>query len=332
MPAFATAPRARFTPTAARLLALGVVGALLVAACGSAAPSSAPSPSAAASGSAPASASPTASSPAASPPSAAPSASESTAAQRLLEVHSEGGFINPAASIGALPTVVVDADGRIYTPAGAPDGPLPLIPGVTLHDTGATGATAILEAAKAAGLVDGTGGGGVVADTGSTVFTLDVAGDEVISRVANGGPAGPGGPGVHPGASGGTEGGSPAPGAAALELLGKLTDTTTPWGGASANAVPFTPSAYRIWVAPIAAGGTGGVAAAWPLTADPTAFGTPAAADFGVDGLRSGVVSGPDATTLATALVSVEAGSTLSFGGHAYQVWIRPLLPDELGG
>ncbi|MFN8630544.1 MAG: hypothetical protein U0838_09575 [Chloroflexota bacterium] len=333
MPRRVTAPRFSWPPAAARLLAAGLAAALAVAACGSVAPSAAPSmpasPSAAASSSSGPAASPSA---VASSEAPSPSASAEAAAQRLLEVHTEGGFINPAASIGALPTVVVDADGRIYTPAGAPDGPLPLIPAVTVHDTGAAGAAAILEAATAAGLVDGTGGGGVVADTGSTVFTMSVDGDEIVSRVAGGGPMGPGGPGVHPGASGGTESGSPRPGAAALDLLSRLTDTTTPWGGATANAVPFVPTAYRLWVAPIAAGGTGGAAAAWPLTADPNAFGAPAAADLGVDGLRSGVVTGPDAAQLAKALASVEAGSTLSFGGHAYQVWVRPLLPDEMGG
>jgi hypothetical protein len=46
--------------------------------------------------------------------SAAPSAARSTepAPALLLEVASEGGFINPSANIGALPMVVVDSDGR----------------------------------------------------------------------------------------------------------------------------------------------------------------------------------------------------------------------------
>jgi hypothetical protein len=252
------------------------------------------------------------------------------AAQLLLEVRSEGGFINPAASIGSLPLVVVDADGRIYTRA-APDGGATLVPQVLVRDTGAAGAAAILAAARAAGLADGSGAGGVAADTGSTVFTLELDGTEVVTRVAPGGPAGGpvGGPGVQPGASGDA---SPAPGATALDLLAKLGDPTTPWGNATTAPVAYRPSAYRVWVAPMAAGVTDGARAAWPLPSDPNTFGAPAGATLGVDGLRSGVVDGAEATALGTALAPLDAGSTLSFAGHAYQVWVRPLLPDELGG
>jgi hypothetical protein len=174
----------------------------------------------------------------------------------------------------------------------------------------------------------------VAADTGSTVFTLEVNGTEVVTRVANGGPVGGppvasgGGPGTHPGASGGPSG---APGAAAIDFLTKLTDPTTPWGGATATGTTYTPTDYRVWVAPEAAGGTGAAATAWPLTTDPNVFGSPAASNFGVDGLRSGVVSSADAAGFARALVSVPAGSDLSFAGHAYRVWVEPLLPVAVG-
>ena len=244
----------------------------------------------------------------------------------LLEVRSGGGFINPAAGIGALPTVVVDTAGRIYLPGQAADGSTPLIPIVTVRDTGATGAAAILAAAKAAGLVDGSGGGGVMADTGSTVFTLEVDGSEVITKVAAGGMGG--GPGIHPGASGDA---SAAPGAAALDFLAKLTDPATGWGGASAAPTTYAPTEYRVWVAPDAAG-TGGATAPWPLAADPASFGAPAAANLGVDGLRSGVVSGPDAVTLASALEKVLGGTDLRAKGTPYRVWIEPLLPVAVGG
>lgn len=339
MPALPAAKRHRQRAAErARLGAIGLVAVLTLGACGSVAPSG---PSSSAPSSAPASASPapSASVPPSGSPSGTPAASDmpsasAAQAQRLLEVHSEGGFINPAASLGALPTVVVDIDGRIYAPAVAQDAPS-MIPGVTVRDFGAAGASAILTAAKAVGLVDGTaGGGGVVADTGSTVFTLETGGNEVVTRIAGGGGpvGGPGGPGVHPGDSGSGPGGSMTPAAAALAFLAKLVDPAVNWGGAAATEAVYEPTAYRVWVAPIAAGGTGGTAAAWPLTADPNTFGAPAAASFGVDGLRSGVVSGRDAGAVAQALATVPAGSTLSFGGHAYQIWIRPLLPDELGG
>ena len=317
---------------ASRLVLLGAVGAIVLAACSPATaspvgasqgPSGAPSAVASAP-SAPSSAAPSPASASGSPASSSPAAEPATL---LLEVHHEGGFINPAASIGALPLVVVDTDGRIYTPSASTDGSDRLIAAVQVQDTGTAGAAAIQAAAAAAGLVDGSGGGGVAADTGSTVFTLETPGGEVVTRVASGGPGGPiGGPG-HPSAPAGSPA---APGAAALDLLAKLQDPSTAWGGVVAPAVPLTPPAYRVWVAPEAAGGTGGAAAAWPLAADPNTFGTPAAANFGVDGLRSGLVIGADATGLAKALGALPAGSDLSYQGHAYRVWVRPVLPDEL--
>lgn len=72
--------------------------------------------------------------------------------------------------------------------------------------------------------------------------------------------------------------------------------------------------------------------APWPLAADPSAFGAPAAASLGVDGLRSGVVVGAEAATLAGALATAAAGTTLTANGVGYRVWIEPLLPVELGG
>jgi hypothetical protein len=322
LPVARTAPGVR---PVGRLLALGVAGAIALAACsGSGSPSPSGSPSLTL---APASASPSA----VASPSASPVASPSSgpAAALLLEVRSEGGFINPAATIGALPTVVVDTEGRIYQPGRASDGSNPLIAPVQVRDTGPAGAAAILAAARAAGLVDGTAsGGGVVADTGSTVFTLEVDGNEVVTRVAAGGPVGPGGPGVHPGASSGA---SQAPGSTALDFLARLTDPTTVWGGSAAPATQYQPTAYRLWVAPSAGGGTPSTVP-WPLAADPSTFGATVAANFGVAGLRSGVVDGAAAIALASALAAAPAGAMLTSGGHTFQVWVRPLLPTELAG
>ena len=184
----------------------------------------------------------------------------------LLEVRSEGGFINPAASIGAPPTVVVDADGRIYTP-GTGDAQTPMIPAISVRDTGAAGASAILDAARAAGLADGSAGGGVIADMGAIVFTLEVDGQEVVSRVVQNGPVGA--PGLPPGPSGGSSG---QPGAAALDLLARLTDPSTPWGGSTAPAVSYSPQAFRVWVAR-SSGDTPGPTARpgrWPRTRPPS--------------------------------------------------------------
>ena len=273
------------------------------------------------------------------PPTAtAPSPSASPAAAGLLlEVTTEGGFINPSATIGALPLVVVDTDGRIFTPAAVP-GTSTLVPAVDVRDTGAAGAAAIREAMRAAGLdVEGAGGGsgGIVADAGTIVFTAVIDGVEVVNRVSGGGPGpigGVGGPG-RPGASGDGNTASGSPGPAAVALLGRLRDSSQAWGAATApTSTRLVPVAYRTWIAPLPGGTAGAASVAWPLTGDPSEFGTPAAADLGIAGLRTGIVAGADVAALDRALATAAPGTVLTAGDTVWQVWIRPLLPDEGGG
>jgi hypothetical protein len=316
-------PSTSDTHRAARIAALAVIAALATAACRASSPSpassSAPTAPPAAASATPAS-------------TVVPSPSTAATATLLLEVRFEGGFINPAARIGALPTVVVDTAGRFYLPDSTLGGPM--IPRVLVRDTGPAGAAAVLDAARKAGLADGSaGGGGIAADAGVAVVTLDVNGTEVVSRlVGPGGPRPPGAPGPSsdPGA---TDDASPSSGGAAVDLVAQLTDTSLAWGGSTAPVATYQPTAYRLWVAPAAGGDAAPAPAApWPLATDPAAFGTPAAAEFGVDGLRSGVVSGADATRLAAALGAVPAGSLLTVGGKLWQVWVSPVLPVETGG
>jgi hypothetical protein len=169
---------------------------------------------------------------------------------------------------------------------------------------------------------------GVAGDAGSTVFTLETPdGSETVTRVSTAGPGGPGGPG----APGGSSDASSAPGAAALALLARLTDPAAPWPPSAAPAKAFEATAYEVWVAPEAAGGVGSATVSWPLAADPNAFGKPVASDLGVPGLRSGVVSGDQAVALAKAVGALTAGADVVYQGHAYKLWVRPMLPDELG-
>lgn len=304
-------------PASARLVAGLAVAALLVGACGA----STPTPVASAASPAPTAA------PTPSPP--LPSPSVAAEATLLLEARAEGGFINPAGRIGELPLVVVDTAGRIYLPDPTLGGSM--IPAVSVRDTGPAGAAAILEAARRAGLADGTaGGGGVMADTGAVVVTLEVDGSEVVTRIVGAGGPPIGAPGLSP--DPGAPGPTPNPGAAAADLIAQLTDPALAWGGATAGTAPLRPSAYRVWVAPAdaAVDATSGIA--WPIAGDPPTFGSPAAADFGVTGLRSGVVGGGEATSLESSLKAVAAGTPLIAGGKAWQVWVSPVLPAATGG
>ena len=305
--------------TSARLAAAASLVALVATACG--ASSGTPSTPA------PAGGGPSALPSSAVPSSAVPSPADPSpagAAGLLLEVTTEGGFINPAATIGALPALVVETDGTIYTPSR--DSAPALAPAITVRDVGAAGAGAITDAIRAAGL-DTEGSGGIMADTGAAVFTVDLGGAEMVSRFAGGGGPGPGVPGGHggPGASADPS----SPGAAAFDLLARLTDPTVDWAGSTGSQAAYVPVGYRIFVAPTADAASAGIP--WPLAGTPAEFGAPAAVDHGVDGLRSGVVLAADAGPLAP-LLGAEPGSPVTAGGKTWNVWVRPLFPHELGG
>lgn len=283
----------------------------MAAACGTTQPSASPLPSQTpthAPSSAPTPPPPTVS------PVVTPAPTETPApAALLLEVTQEGGFIAPSAHLSQLPQVVVDTAGNIYTPRVAESTVGSLIPPVAVRNVGSAGAAQILAAMKAAGL-DKEGSSGVAGDAGVTVFTAEIDGQEVVTRVAQEGPAGPG----HPGAS-------PQP---ALDLLNRLLDPEETWGATNVTAAPYTPAAYKVYVAPAPAGSTPTVT--WPLSPVLSEFGSPATPNFGVDGLRTGVVTGANASTLATNLGAVASGTFASSDGSPYQVWIRPLLPPEI--
>ena len=124
--------------------------------------------------------------------------------------------------------------------------------------------------------------------------------------------------------------GLPKSAAAAFDMLASLTDPTVAWGGSAPSAVPYAPAGYRLYVAPASADATG-ARVAWPLATPLAAFGRPAVPDFGVSGLRTGVVLGADAATLGKAIGTATADTLLTSDG-AWSVWARPLFPDELGG
>jgi len=262
-------------------------------------------------------------------PSASPATSPTAAATLLLKVTTEGGFINPAANLNALPSVAVYSDGRILTP-GAVDAmfPGPLVMPVAVHDVGPDGAAAILAAIKRVGLdKPATGDGGIAADSGTNVFTVVVDGAATTSRFARGGrPGQPGGPV----ASGDEER------AAALALLDRLLDPSESWGVPAATPGTYPPPGYRVFVAPGAPiSGDPSVTRppiAWPLPTTLAGFGTPANPDRGIAGLRQGVLLADDATRMAPLLEQATAITAFTSGGSLYTLSVRALYPDELGG
>lgn len=259
-------------------------------------------------------------------PTPAPTAATATV---LLEVISQGGFINPSASLAALPSVVVYADGRIMAPgAPPPNATDPLVQPISVRDVGAAGAAAIAAAVSAAGLdKPQVGDPGVAADSGISLFTAYVDGAPVTSHFAANGPGGPGLPGIG--------GGDNPERTAAFDLLGRLLDPSETWGTAAPPTSTYVPTGYRIFVAPGAPTGDGTTAVpsvAWPLATALADFGTPAVPDRGVAGLRSGVVLGDDARTLAPLLAGATTVTAFTSGGASFRLWVRALLPHELPG
>jgi hypothetical protein len=302
----------------ARLPRLAALAAstLVIVACGggpapsSAPPSSTPNPP------------PTIGPSTAPPPSAVP-------ASLLLKVTSEGGFINPSANLAALPIVEVYSDGRILTPGAIPMiAPGPLLPHVDVREVGSAGAAAILAAIRQAGLdKPSTAGPGIPGDSGTDVFTVTVDGQTTETRLAGNGP-GVGDPGVG--------GGSDDPHrAAAFDLVNRLLDSSETWGAASPVPSTYDPIGYRIFVAPGAPSNdpaTPQTPIAWPLATPLAAFGTTAVPDRGIAGLRQGAAVGADAATLKPLLQAATVETAFTSGGKSYTLFVRPLLPDELGG
>jgi hypothetical protein len=167
---------------------------------------------------------------------------------------------------------------------------------------------------KAAGL-DVEGSTGVVGDAGVTVFTSEIDGQEVINRV---GDTAPGRPGASP--------------QRAIDLLNRLLDPSETWGARDGQPSTFTPTAYKVYAA-FMTDTPASLAVGWPLATSLDAFGVPAQPDFGVTGLRTGVVSGADAIAVQQAFKDFTGNLALSDNQGklgTFQVWIRPLLPPEL--
>ena len=248
----------------------------------------------------------------------------------ILRTTMEGGFINPAAIRTRLPIVSVFADGRIITEGATPAiYPGPLVPPLIVRSVGATGATGILAAAKAAGLTgsDATYGPGLVPDASTTVVTVVHDGAQTVSRF--GSLASDVG---QPRASG--------PDAqvitATADLLARLAGTDT-FGGSGQPDQTYLPLGYQLFVSPGAPAPAdpqlGRPPVSWPLATPLASFGK--ADELGGDGARVGVVIGSDAATLGPILTSASQITPFASGGQQWTIAVKPLLPDEvaaLGG
>ncbi len=196
-----------------------------------------------------------------------------------------------------------------------------------VRNVGADGAAAIVAAIKGANLDQQQAAtAGVPGDSGTDVFSVTLDGTTIETRVSGNGP------GV--GRPGGVGGSADPAQAAALDLLGRLLDPAETWGSGSATQTTYQPAGYRVFAAPVAPQGDPSTAqkpVAWPLATPLASFGTPASPDRGVAGLRQGAVVGDDAATLGPVLATATVETGFTSGGQTWTLYVRPLLPDELG-
>ncbi|HET9614584.1 MAG TPA: hypothetical protein VFP22_07215, partial [Candidatus Limnocylindrales bacterium] len=211
-------------------------------------------------------------------------------------------------------TFVVTLDGQTTTTrlsGNGPGGGRPGFPGGGSGGSGPSGGT------------DSGGGTGAGAGSGAP---------DAGSGAADAGSGAPdaGGASLVPAA-----GGSADPGSAAFALLGRLTDPSETWGSAAVQPSIYQPLGYRIFAAPGAPTGDATTAqspVAWPLSTPLDAFGTPAVPDRGVAGLRQGAVVGADAATVGPVFAKATQSTPFTSAGKPWTLYVRELLPDELGG
>ncbi|HEX6128042.1 MAG TPA: hypothetical protein VF071_03370 [Candidatus Limnocylindria bacterium] len=248
----------------------------------------------------------------------------------VLRVEHRGGFVPAEYHLVRLPTFTLLGDGRAVVSGAMPAiYPGPLRPSLLERRLTEAGMQAVLRAALESGQLDADaewrGVAQFVADASDEVFILNADGRSVTVSV------------YALGIAGGGEWDLPAKERAAhealAELSGKLQSLDT-WLPADAWADdewrPFRPDAIRLVVRNADADqpGTDELpfrSEPWPVPGDPAAFGAPAE----LDGWRCGVVSGPEAEAWYAALEQADQLTRWIGGGHRYQVWARPLLPDE---
>jgi hypothetical protein len=280
-------------------LLVAPLAAVLIAACGAAAPSSSPSA-----------------------PADDPAPAEARFRLRVTSVQA----LPPTATFGSLPNVVISMDGRIFS-GGAMTliYPGPLVPPVVERQLSAAGWSQVVDAARVAGLLGGvrdfTGG---QMPPGSLATRLELLADGQVHMLI-------GDPSRQLVCV--TTPCDPAPGTpeAFTGFVNRLSDLASVVHAADLGPErPYTPAGYAILVGepPTDEQGLAEPPVGWPLAGGFGAFGKPLADGSGG---RCGVIEGVD---LAGVRGALEAADQLTRWrdpgtGNLYGMMVRPLLPGD---
>jgi hypothetical protein len=246
----------------------------------------------------------------------------------VLKVETGGGFVAPAAHFKEFPSFALYGDGRLITQGPQIEiYPGPALPNLQVTRINEDGVQAILEAAKAAGLLgpDRKYEFMTISDAPTTTFTTVAAGSRhVISVYALSEATGAGGQGIPQAELQARQ--------ALSGFLGKSGDLSSwlPKGSVSEEGA-YQFDELRIFVLGQAAAPDPGLEQKpvdWPLAQELASFGQPVA--NGPEA-RCGSVSGDELKTLLPLVQKANELTPWQSGGTSYSLVFRPLLPDENG-
>ncbi|MCL3860969.1 hypothetical protein [Actinotalea sp. K2] len=266
-----------------------------------------------------------------------PTESVTTQDQPLLQVSSSGGYTLFGTDFSTVAQLTVYPDGRAVThgPQIAIYPP-PALPSLQLHTLREADVDALVDLAREARLLaDGPDyGSPPVADAPVTSVTLRVDGSTYLHEVDGLGVEGledTSLPGVSPQAR------------EAREVLSTFVQDAQELVTAAADGVPYQPGSYAVLVLPVddvtsddgaERNGEGNGAAAPP---EPTAPDRPTVLPWTVDGVTLAdagqcvLVTGDQARDLEDALADADLLTRFEQDDVVYDVWVRPLLPEEQG-
>lgn len=241
----------------------------------------------------------------------------------VARVAYSGGFIMPIYQYLRIPVVSVYGDGRVIVEGPQIEiYPGPFLPAILQYQLPDGAVARLLADAETAGLTDedvyypAT----MVADAPDTVITIKVDGRTVVSSFN---------------ALGADEGASPEEKAerqAALDFVNGLHVADLTYGPAVGSTDDFVPDAIRLYVqdgAPMNEDpGLVQQPVEWPLETALATFGA-AVNDSVLPGVRCGIVSGADLTTLWPTLQAANQLTPWQSDGGEYTLMVRLVLPDE---
>ena len=244
----------------------------------------------------------------------------------VLRVSTGGGFVPIEYNYTMVPEFTLYGDGRIIVTGPMTEQyPQPALPNLQTTVVSEDAIQAILAAAKEAGLFqnDVDYGSPGVADVGTTTFTVNADGTTYTSQIY---------------ALGFEDGGNltieqQAARAAIIDLRDKVSDPST-LASAELTWEPYDFTALEVYSRPVEPS----------LATDPTDIqpnhlpwpladlATSGEAVPNSQGLRKVVVSGDDLATLKPLLDKATQITVWKSGDTEYNLWFRPLLPDEVAG